>query len=201
MKHEEKRKSLYVATHEYTTLTKVGVAVNPSTRMGQLKSAAGAELKIYYESPLLDNFLKVETEVLYHFRDKRSHGEWINETPEVIIEYIKTLEPHFTSEEYTCLSCLFDNYTSEEVKEVNVYSLKGSVPAVKTLIKGEYNIYITDDYRFYVFIQQSKFIYHIAFNIYRTARKFASEYKERVVTLNEETGEFIENPKFRIKNE
>ena len=200
MKHEETRKSLYVATHDYTTLTKVGVAINPTTRLTQLKGATGADLKIYYESPLTTNFLKIETKVLNYFQDKRICGEWINETPEKIIEYIRTIENEFDSIEYTCLSCLFHNYTEEEVKEIAVYNIKDLVP-YKSYKLDLYNIYVTEDFRFMVFIQQSNLIFQTSFNVYRTARKFAIEYKARTMKFNIDTGEFINNPKFRIENE
>lgn len=46
MKHEQTKKSIYVAKHEYTTLTKVGVAINPMARLNQLKHQAGGGFKI-----------------------------------------------------------------------------------------------------------------------------------------------------------
>lgn len=199
MKHEEKRKSLYVATHDYTSLTKVGVAVNPTARLTQLKTQAGAELQLYYESPLIENFLKVEAEVLEYFKDKRICGEWINETPKKIIEFINTL--NFDSEEYTCLSCVFEEYTGESIDSKQRYYLTDDVPQAKLLNEIKEGLYISDDYQFFVFIQQSKFIYQIRFNIYRTANKFLYEYKDRAVKIDKETNKFIKNPKFRIENE
>lgn len=201
MKHEETRKSLYVATHDYTSLTKVGVAVEPMKRLSQLKSQSGAELKIYYESPLLDNFLKIEVKVLDYFKDKRICGEWVNESPEEIIKYIKTLETDFNSVEYTCLNCLYENYTGEEVKEINRYTVGDTVKTLHNLSETDLGIYITDDYKFYVFIMQSKFIYHISFNVFRTANAFARSFQDRVIKIDLDTKQFKDNPKFRIKNE
>lgn len=201
MKHEDKRKSLYVATHDYTTLTKVGVAINPLARLAQLKAQSGAELQIYYESPLIENFLKVEAEVLNHFRDKRVCGEWINETPEKIIDYIKTIQNNFSTIEYACLSCLYENYTGEEIREVIKYRLKDIVLNYTQYNKGDYNIYITEDFKFNVFIRQANIVHQTEFNVYRTARKFAIEYKDRVVLIDEKTGKLINNPKFRIEND
>lgn len=201
MKHEEKRKSLYVATHDYTTLTKVGVAVDPSVRVNQFSTQVGAKLQIYYESPLIENFLKVEANVLHHFKDKRIHGEWLNETPENIIKYIKTIENDFDSAEYTCLHCLYDDFTGEEVKEMNSYTFDDKYKFIELLTEKEKGFYITDEYKYFVFIQQSHFIYQISFNIYRTAMRFYKSNIDRAVKVDLETGEFIKNPKFRVKDE
>ena len=48
MKHEETKKSLYVMSHDYTSLTKVGVAINPASRAVQLKNMIGSELMINF---------------------------------------------------------------------------------------------------------------------------------------------------------
>jgi hypothetical protein len=199
MKHEEKRKSLYVASHDYTSLTKVGVAIDPTTRVAQLKHQAGAELKIYYESTLTENYFRIEQQVLNHFKDKRIFGEWINEPPEKIIEYIKTIEHEFESEDYACLHCLFEDYTGEEVKEGEYYLSNYKVDYSKLRL-DKHNIYVSEDYKFYVFVQQSNIITEINFNIYKTAKKFATQFKERLVTFNKETKEFNKNPNFSIKN-
>ena len=183
-------------SHDYTSLTKVGVAINPASRAVQLKNMIGSELKIYYESPLIENYFKIESEVLEHFKDKRIFGEWINETPENIIAFIDTL--NIEGEEYACLSTPFIGYSEEEVKEYKRYNLEDDALIFKNLVRGEFDIYVSNDFIFSVFIQQSRYVYQINFNIYRTARKFATEYKYRVVTVNEETNKFRINDKFHI---
>lgn len=152
-----------------------------------------------YESGLIENYSKIEAEILNHFKDKRILGEWLNETPENIIDFIKTLD--FNSSEYACLSCLYKDYTSEiveTIKRFNIGDVYNKVETIKDIDKG---FYITDEYKYYIFIQQSNFIYQVSFNIYRTALKFYKDNIDIVVIIELESRKFINNHKISTNNE
>lgn len=200
MAKEAIKRSLYVATHAYTSLTKVGISNDPTTRMNSIKTYVGADMTLEYESPRLDNPLEIERLVHTHFAEKRIRGEWINETPEKIIEYIKTIEDKFDSPEYNCLYCDFEIKPTPEIERVNI--LIDKVPFKKHFrVTEKKGVYICPNYKSNLFIFQGGIVNHLEVRDYRVACSIASKNRDRIVEIDLETGDFIKNPKFRIKNE
>lgn len=201
MKKQES-KSLYVGKHDYSSLCKVGVSVEPIKRLKGLTNYVGAEIALYYESPLLDNWAEIEKTVLIHFKEFRTGGEWINKSPEEIISYIKSIEYKFNNNEYVELSQRIER-EYEIIVEVdspfNFYMPSGRVERVlKEVVKG---VYVDDKYLFYVVYMLDNKKVTVKFNVYKTALLFSRELGNRLVTLDLETSKCIINPNYRIKNE
>ena len=200
---EKETKALYVVTHDYTSLTKIGVSKTLGKRLNALKSAVGAELKIYYESPTLDNWREIELDVIKKFKTEETAGEWVNATPEEIIEYIKTIEYKFNNPTYTYQ----ENDIEAEYEKISqcgnpFYSTNAvgerTEKRVYKVIKG---VYRDDNYIFYVTYHLGNEIVSVAFNVYKSAKMFAKDLGCRLIELDLEAKKYIQNPKFRINYE
>lgn len=196
---ESIEKSIYVVTHDYTTLTKVGMSNNVTTRIKAIRTSVGADLQIYYESPLMKNAFIIEQEILKHFAEKRIYGEWINESPENIIAFIKTIEHKFDRED--CISVLERLEINEGATEIGnpftrIVGLHGSFDRVEVELKEiERGIYLnTYNYTFIVCFTVSNFKEIVAFHSYRDAKVAVTKFKDRVIMLDLENKEFIKNP-------
>lgn len=200
---EKELKSLYVASHDYTSLTKVGVSVNSVSRLQGFTSTVGSELALYYESPLLENWREIEADVLNHFKEFRTGGEWINKTPKEIIDYIKSIKNRFNNKDYSDLKDVYITLKEESVKEVvDVFKKKNIGGGEYRILKEvQNNVYVDDKYIFYVSYYVGKEIRTLSFNVFDTALTFSKKLKFKAVGLDLENKEFIKNPKFRIENE
>lgn len=194
-------KSLYVASHDYTTLTKVGVSKEPTKRLNAIRTAAGAEMFLYYESPPLKNWSQIEQIILKHFHIKRVSGEWINEKPDKIVKYIKSIENLFNSENY----CSLIEDIEPEIEKLSEYTLSSN--NIETFFESfnlthtQNGVYRDDNYIFYVLYHIGSNVVLATFNVFRSANKFAKEAVKRIILLDLENKQFIYNDKFRIKNE
>lgn len=203
MRNEE-TKSLYVTTHDYTSLTKVGVSKEPIKRLNAIKTSVGAEMFIYYESPLLINWREVELTVLNHFSKKRASGEWINETPENIIKFIKTIEHTFNNPNYYYLSEHYIEPQFETISENTEDIFKrylASDIVYRDLEHIQNGVYRDENFNFFVCYHIGDSISTVIFNVYKTANYFAKTITKRIVYLDIENKKYIKNSKFRIKNE
>lgn len=199
----KERKALYVVSHEYTSLTKIGVSKSLQTRINSIRTSIGADLTIYYESPSMDNWREIELEVIRNFKTKETAGEWVLATPQEIIEYIKTIEHKFDNPEYYFQELDIDKY-AEKIEQVPIpfYYEDISYNKLERKLQEVYKgVYRDDNYIFYVSYHLGVNIITVAFNVYKTAEKFAKGLKKRLVLLDLENKEFIKNPKFRIENE
>lgn len=194
-------KSLYVTTHDYTTLTKVGVSNEPLKRLNAIKTSVGAEMQLCYESQPLKNWKQIEQIVLNHFYEKKTAGEWLNETPEKIIKYIKSIENLFNLEEN--YSILDEVLTKGEVigEAVIRQNDKEVFDECYNLKELQNFVYKDSNYNFYVFYHFGEHIVKAYFNIYSTANRFAKNNLKRTIKLDLENKEYIFNKKFRVKNE
>ena len=197
---EKELKSLYVATHDYTSLTKVGVSVNSISRLQGFTNTVGSELALYYESPLLENWREIEADVLNNFKEFRTGGEWINKSPKEIIDYIKSIKNRFNNKEYTDLKDRCITIELEKVNEVvnlfDIISFRNvRQRELKEVIKG---VYVDEDFLFYVSYYVGKEIKTLSFNVYKSALDFSKKIGLKRVLLNLETREYINNPKFKI---
>ena len=193
MSKESGRKSLYVATHDYTSLTKVGVSINPAVRMGSITSHVGAEMTLVYESPLLDNALEMEKLVFNHFAEKRIKGEWFNESFETVVSYIKTIEHKFNNPEYKCLYCDVEFTERPEITREVLVNGVDTPNLFKT--SDKFGIYFCNNYMSNLFLYQGGIVNHLVIRDYKTACSIATKHKFRIVELDLETGKFIKNPK------
>ncbi len=200
---EKELKSLYVASHDYTSLTKVGVSVNSVSRLQGFTSTVGSELALYYESPLLENWREIEADVLNHFKEFRTGGEWINKTPKEIIDYIKSVKNRFNNKDYTDLKDKLLTLEEEKVNEVYDVFTKGLIGGreYRELKEVQKYVYVDDKFMFYVSYYVGKEIKTLSFNVYNTALSFSKKLGFKAVSLDIENKEFIKNPKFRIENE
>lgn len=199
----KERKALYVVSHEYTSLTKIGVSKSLQTRINSIRTSIGADLTIYYESPSIDNWREIELEVIKKFKTKETAGEWVLATPQEIIDYIKTIEYKFDNPEYYFQELDIDK-CAEKIEQVlsPFYYEDISYNKLERKLQEVYKgVYIDDNYIFYVSYHLGINIVTVAFNVYKTAEKFARGLKKRLVLLDLENKEFIKNPKFRIENE
>ena len=197
---ETELKSLYAATHDYTSLTKVGVSVNSISRLQGFTNTVGSELALYYESPLLENWREIEADVLNNFKEFRTGGEWINKSPKEIIDYIKSIKNRFNNKEYTDLKDRCITIELEKVNEVvnlfDIISFRNvRQRELKEVIKG---VYVDEDFLFYVSYYVGKEIKTLSFNVYKSALDFSKKIGLKRVLLNLETREYINNPKFKI---
>jgi T5orf172 domain len=197
------KKSLYVASHEYTTLTKVGVSNDPIKRLNSVKSSIGHELTLYYESPLLENWKHIESSVLSHFSKHRKSGEWINLSPKEIIEYIKTIETTFNNREHNYLTEYIDKQLekidSQFVNPFYTSSMTDYIERELTYIDN--GVYRDNKFNFIVSYHLGERITTAEFNVFRTANTFAKSISKRIVLLDLENKKFIKNPKFGTENE
>jgi hypothetical protein len=196
---ESIEKSIYVVTHDYTTLTKVGMSNNVTTRIKAIRTSVGADLQIYYESPLMKNAFIIEQEILKHFAEKRIYGEWINETPENIISFIKTIEHKFDRED--CISVFERLEINDGASEIGnpftrIIGIGGNSERIAVELKEiERGIYLNKyNYTFIVCFTVSNFKEIIAFHSYRDAKVAVTKFKDRVIKLDLENKEFIKNP-------
>ena len=200
---EKELKSLYVASHDYTSLTKVGVSVNSVSRLQGFTSTVGSELALYYESPLLENWREIEADVLNHFKEFRTGGEWINKTPKEIIDYIKSIKNRFNNKDYTDLKDRLLTLEEEKVFEVHDVFTKGLIGGkeYRELKEVQKYVYVDDKFMFFVSYYVGKEIKTLSFNVYNTALSFSKKLGFKAVSLDLENKKFIKNPKFRIENE
>jgi len=172
---DEKRKCIYVASHPYTSLTKIGMSKSPTARLDSIKSVIGCALTVHYESPLLDNPREYEKQLHEVFKEHKSIGEWFNISPEEIIKYINTIEHTFNGSEYPVL------YSSLLDDKPKIIELED--PYYGNLTKKKEFLYMDDNYNFYMSYKQSVFIKHIKFLEYRTALKFRNLNFDRLVII------------------
>lgn len=197
---EKELKSLYVATHDYTSLTKVGVSVNSISRLQGFTNTVGSELALYYESPLLENWREIEADVLNNFKEFRTGGEWINKSPKEIIDYIKSIKNRFNNKDYTDLKDRCITIELEKVNEVvSLFDIKSfRNTRQRDLKEVEKGVYVDEDFLFYVSYYVGKEIKTLSFNVYKSALDFSKKIGLKRVLLNLETREYINNPKFKI---
>ena len=199
----KERKALYVVSHEYTSLTKIGVSKTLQSRINAIRTAIGADLTIYYESPSMDNWREIELEVIKKFKTNETAGEWVLATPQEVIEYIKTIEYKFNNPDYYFQELDIDK-KEEKIEQVSspfYYEDISYNKLERKLYEVCKGVYRDDNYIFYVSYHIGVNILTVAFNVFKTAEKFSKELKKRLVLLDLENKEFIKNPKFRIENE
>lgn len=90
-------KHIYVMTHPYSSLIKIGASKDTASRAQTLGTSCGAVLEVVYESLCTPLWADFERYILRHFADYNTRGEWFNLAPEVAIEYIKQLEHDFNT--------------------------------------------------------------------------------------------------------
>jgi hypothetical protein len=200
---EKERKALYVATHEFTTLTKIGVSKTISSRMNSIRTAVGCELTVYYESPLMDNWREIELEVIGKFKTNKTSGEWVNTTPKEIIKFIKTIEYKFNNPDYCFEENKIDKQQELIVQTFTPFYSSDVVgePKIKKLYKVSKGVYRDENYNFIVCYHLGTTIRTVLFSVFKTANRFAKDLKIRLVELDLKNREFIKNPKFCIENE
>lgn len=199
----KERKSLYVISHEYTKLTKIGVTKSLQTRINAIRTTIGADLTIYYESPSIDNWREIELEVIKRFKTKETAGEWVLATPQEVIEYIKTIEYKFDNPNYYFQEYEIDRKLEkvEQIASPFYYDNLSFGREERELHNVCEGVYKDNNYIFYVSYHIGINIVTVAFNVFKTAEKFAKGLKSRLVELDLENKQFIHNSKFRIKNE
>ena len=200
---EKETKALYVVSHDYISLTKIGVSKTLGKRLNAIRTAVGAELSIYYESPTLDNWREIELDVIKQFKTDETAGEWVKATPEEVIKYIKTIEHKFNNPTYTYQENSI-NVEYEKIYQVINPFINNSVigKGVKNkLYKVGKGVYRDDDYIFYVSYHLGESIITVGFNVSKTAKNFAKDLGIRLAELELKTKKYIKNPKFRIKDE
>ncbi len=195
------RKALYVVTHDYTELTKIGVSKDINSRIKAIRTSVGADLKVYYESPMIDNWKEIETEVIQKFKTEETAGEWVKARPKEIIAYIKTIEYKYNNPEFYFAEEQLEKEVEKVRLEVNIFSITGINEKERELHKVNEGIYRDNDYTFYVTYQSCLGIRTIAFNVYKSAFNFLKTLSFRVVELDLKNKKFINNPKFRGNNE
>lgn len=168
------KKSIYVATHKFTDLTKVGVSKNVNTRLKSFKTQVGYHLTLLYESPKISNFGYWESKIKDKFKESQFEGEWFNITGERIVEYIKTIENSFELPEYESLYEGFDSLIPryEEIKELP-----------KTIIFVEDYIIRGEDYEFYIKYYQTDMEKIVKFVKYSDAVKFKNRNRVRLIKI------------------
>lgn len=173
-------KRIYVVSHEFTELTKIGISNNPEKRIKSIGTTCGADLKVYYESELLNNSLEVERNVLEHFKEVRKKGEWVKESPEKVVEYIKSIEHTFNNIDYSNLE---DKIEKEEEKVVTLFQplLSIGLELRETTEKG---VYKDENYKFYVTYTIKGREQTVMFNVFRTARNFKKYVGNRLIYLD-----------------
>lgn len=201
MKKQE-NKSLYVGKHNYSTLSKVGVSIEPIKRLKGLTNYVGAEILLYYESPILDNWAEVERMVLDNFKEFRKGGEWINKEPEEIIAYIKTIEKTFNNPQYKELSKKIEREEEIILEVEDPFRYYGASDTIdRNLKEVSKGVYVDEKFLFYVTYKLCGKSTTIRFNVFKSALLFSKEVGNRLLTLDLETSKIIDNPKYRIENE
>lgn len=197
--HKEK-KSLYVVSHDYTELSKIGVSKDITKRIKTIRSSIGADLKIYYESPQINNWREVEALVIKQFKTNETFGEWVKANPKDIVEFIKTIEYTFDNPEYTFIESNFIK-AYEKVLQVSSPFYYSNFKLQKTdrdLKEVDEGVYCDSNFIFYVCYHLDKQIYTVSFDVFKSAVIFAKSLSNRLVKLDLDNKSFIINPKFSI---
>ena len=143
-------KHIYVATHDYTSLIKIGASATPQERARQIEFFCGADVDMLYESVLTPKWRHMELRLHSHFAEQRRHGEWFDLSPEEAIEVIKHLEIEY-DEGYT------DDILAKFKKpEVIVQDVLFVAPYTK-FYKVTDSIYRDKYYHYYIDYEHNRF--------------------------------------------
>ncbi len=170
---------LYVTSHAYTSLTKVGISKDPVQRIKDLAREQGAELILYYESPLLSNAKQIEKTILEYFIDHRIKGEWINLPHWQIIEYVRKLEGSFDIIYHDCpFEHLKENVPLIREIDPGNFKVQNMQPCI-----GEDMIYIDVKAHYYLKYQQGLTEYVVCTMDLTTAQKLKQMLKGRLLPI------------------
>jgi hypothetical protein len=139
MKKLKGLKSIYVATHEYTQLYKVGISEDTTQRLSQLSAGVGATLRIVYESEPIANAREFEQIILDNFKEYRKLGEWLHIEESVLLSFICELEKQFDPDVY---NCLWENHVKNfvTVEELDTDIFNSKIKTMKYSFVDEYTI-------------------------------------------------------------
>lgn len=169
-------KAVYVLVEPNRGYVKVGISQTPEERFKSINNLAGIKVKLIYRTSMIYNAKVIEDMVLTHFKENNFSGEWLDADVTDVVEYLKSLSKFYDNEDYTPLSKLWVEPNTEVVKEKTVLEPKRNL--IETDIEG---LYRDEVFNFYVYYSMQNEIQEVTFNVYKTAKEFRKDTRNRVI--------------------
>lgn len=80
---------VYVMYNAIAGLTKIGITADIRQRRSNIISCSGCDIEILYYTKPLTNAQALEKDILHHFKDYKTYGEWVNADPTDVVSFVK----------------------------------------------------------------------------------------------------------------